>query len=168
MAARGHFLASRGCFFGSSSSSGDILSISCAIWDAALASAPPECGQWTMPSFQDLQTWEPASHSPVPISLLFPALRATPGEKGLAFAWHGHNLVSSPLLSKQTSFIPMLKGNKWKRSPSSHQAPAKTCSRIRTWVLSSVCRVSPCCPETRQWSPDANGCCWGPTVLVGP
>lgn len=75
---------------------------------------------------------EPASHSPVPISLLFPALRATPGEKGLAFAWHSHDLVSSPLLSKQISFIPMLKGNKWKRSPSSHQAPAKTCSWIRT------------------------------------
>ena len=70
LAAIGHFLASRGCFFGSSSSSGDILSISCAIWDAALASAPLECGQRTMPSFQDLQRWERS----LPVTAQYPSL----------------------------------------------------------------------------------------------
>lgn len=54
---------------------------------------------------------ELARHSPMPISLsAISCLWATAGEKALALAWHGLDLVSLPSLSKQISFIPNVEG----------------------------------------------------------
>lgn len=120
-------------------------------------------GQWTMPPPLGLQEGKRS----LPDAALCPSLcyflpMGNTGREILVFAWHPHELVSLPSFSKQTPFIPALKGTERKRSPSSHQVPAKTCSWIGTWLLLSVCP-----PETGQWSQAVDRCSRGPTLFVG-
>lgn len=122
-----------------------------------------ERGQWTMPPPLGLQEGKRS----LPDAALCPSLcyflpMGNTGREILVFAWHPHELVSLPSFSKQTPFIPALKGTERKRSPSSHQVPTKTCSWIGTWLLLSVCP-----PETGQWSQAVDRCSRGPTLFVG-
>lgn len=129
LAVGAHFLTSRAAFL-VLPLLGKHLSISCAIWDGALDSLPQECGQWTMPSFQGLQKGKRSlpDTAHAHLSLLFPA-SGLPLERRL-WCLLGTIKIWSPsqLFLKGPHSSPMLKGTKWKRTPSSHQACAATCS----------------------------------------
>lgn len=75
---------------------------------------------------------EPARHSRMPISLLFPACGQHLERRSWCLLGTVKSWSPSHLFLNRPHSFQMLKGTEWKRIPSSHQACVETCS----WVQS--------------------------------